>query len=1488
MTARVKLLSIETDETDWTGLAVTTVAKKVKLVLELSAYEDLKGGTLRIDHPAIGDGGFSYSVPGRSGSGARDMMFWRKATPADLSRVEVVKVTVPLTRGNPDQQPFTLVAVGNCVVLPITAPPTVRVYADQEALEAARVLLRPGRERGLGTRLAIAKAGNAGLAGTIDNTVRTYTRFYAQLFFKDPEGAERAFPKDMPVKVVLGDHPTGAIEVLVEDDGKITLEMIGYAEVIAHRGLKLCFGSSINNFVLCELPGATASQAIGSEPAEIGDAASYDKRFFNWPREWWLRQADWTVTNDDGRWDAPNGLFKMTRDGRPASLGSKTAPVKLVLDPHWQYLKFEFFDRTYGTTDHAGARKTVPPMLIVANREKSTVVAFDAGILSHWWIESGDAAIQCVPWVIQRKLNGDADSRPSAASILRFSFGPQVCVESTSATARRRVKATPTQLLPGPARLTFYDLPEDWQSRNYYAALSTTAGEFGWFETVAAKPTTAAKPLVFCLDDVVLTDHEGRRLPNWDHSERCAIFVNTFNTAQGCSAEGVYDPDPDAPWFTKEVDATAPEATHNYIVKQPTWVRLIAAQGNLFDVFGQRSKPSARFNPSADVIGARAAVRWVDTTARMGATVVWEPHKGFFSSADRATSDNKVVPTRYFVGGRPALTKQDSMAVQPYFGQHYTPRGGKYTDDTARSGLIGRYDMALLRCCATEVVSGNPTEIAMHVHFQRTHFDFADTPAVGKEVFARSYFRNVLDRWNGVSPALGRPELVPQDTAKRLLVRVVDFIQVLPEAQAHQKLTIKAPGEKSRDWRSAHGTGLTSSTGQADSGTNNGFASAHEHGHEKGMPDEYNERWDGASYGQLSYKQNLPGDPYEFDGRIVEFAEKDAPMMNGNQTLHNRYFWPSAEWVRRAVGFPFKVKLGTNLEYKVPPHADADRSYAFWPLTGVNDHSLPAIAPLKANRGRVNAFLYAVGADDFAVKTMPKLEKRSSTTPYDGIAVFTVLLRVNAWSMADSDMKLLVQALAKVVQNQGTRKLNHRWYLTGTARHGTPQAWTFARCLLYFSPRFLVSTSPELPTRAELTVTLGTFATVPIAVAKLSLLDDYHAVTWADPLKTTRLNAVKAAAVEPASNIRGTWDADSVITGQVPPPAFAGFTLQLAAYEGLAKTDERARFTAIQKFKNDVRRWATDPANATSPFLSAAVGLADRAAAHHLVLGAIWDLRNLEEGAAAIANRRGEHEDRVDSIQREHGSHFVVNCKKDATRSASWFRFPSTGDLMAADDWVASLNSSIQTNTDVLALKAKLATYKSAPELDLAARITALIALKGPATLPAIPSPRGDWDTASVIAGKPRPAEFGAIDSALATAESSTSADFRDQAKKFIAVSTRVSEAISAPGIDHEYEDAANDLVGRISSLSMDPLQAMIAVRALEERADNLQPYLERAVSSRELTLSANTQADFEDELLKAFPSMLGIYKSADLITADDLKPLLAPLGLTSADVHAI
>src|SRR5262249_32170632 len=206
--------------------------------------------------------------------------------------------------------------------------------------------------------------------------------------------------------------------------------------------------------------------------------------------------------------------------------------------------------------------------------------------------------------------------------------------------------------------------------------------------------------------------------------------------------------------------------------------------------------------------------------------------------------------------------------------------------------------------------------------------------------YALAASMNVANRWNGNEPGVStdRAELLPRPLSPPgplppLKVQVVWFAQSLKRDWSHFDVTLQNIDRDNRGGTTGIGaSGPRSYTEDPNPLMNHWFPMAHESGHMDGMPDEYNARWWGASYDQLSFKANLPGDPYEPDGRDETGDLAASPMMNGNKRMRNRYFWHAAEWVRRVTNVPMKVKLGNTYDdYWLPGHPRVDQGPTFYP-----------------------------------------------------------------------------------------------------------------------------------------------------------------------------------------------------------------------------------------------------------------------------------------------------------------------------------------------------------------------------------------------------------------------------------------------------------------------------------------------------------------------------------------------------------------------------
>lgn len=1501
MVAKVKLTALDaSNHVDDDAVAV--VGESIRITVSITDRRKSVGGAFTVAHPALG-APVRCEFPGRYESGDdKRTLRKRKDRPTNYEGADSFRFTIPVTAVG-DAAALTLTAAQDCAIEAPDDPTPLRAVADNSALSDLLPVLVVDA---LSHRHNVSRAGNQGVAQGSSNVVQARVQFHAQLFFLDPEGNERALPSGVPIVAELGHTARRDFAARVHTDGKVSLTAIASSAVLTHHFITLRLGDTSGKVVLCELPGAQdKSESWAALPPETDPTGTRDKRFFELPKGATLRELALDVSNDGGRWEAGRARFALAAEGRPKSLGKVDAPVKIVIKPKWQFMRFEFFDRMYGKSDHGGKAVAMPAVTLEGFADIPTRDDAEPDTRSNWWIDpsSDGKVVQCLPWLRQRSRHGRDRPKPDEQTEVRFSLPAKACVHSESKTKRTRVIATDEQLAPGPDRLKFYDLPSRWRARNYIGWLSDTAGEFGWYQDIAKKDTAAGKPMVFSLDDIVLTDASGKMLDGWTNDDRLAVFAHTFDDSLGdCTKEGLYKADAGdkKSWLTQKPASGAPEESWNYVRDLPKWTRLILAGGNLFDVFDVRSVAGSALGAD-ETVGARAAVRWIDATGPLPPMETWQ------KNATPPPAWTKVVNGKPSAGmllhpTRPARSDHRTLSIQPFYDQEYVTRQGVYKPSDP-GGSTGRCDLALVRCCgvADRDTVGSEKEIAFQLYLIKQHLDFVDAPTAGEAPFKETAHRALLDAWNGVTPAHGRPTLLPTDTTKRVKVTVLTLHAFMDTVDgAHFTLTVKT-GLQARNNRGGQlGTGLLADGKHVDRGGVYGFTNAHEHGHERALPDEYNESADCASFWQLSFGQHLPGDPYYLCGATLPKG-KAKPMMNGNGPIHPRYFWQSAEWVHRALGFSFKISYNGFDDYRVPTHTNARRNHVFWPIVGGNDKTLPAVSPIASNRAKFHYFLYPLGKDPYSLADLPALEDPAGSTPYDGILILPVLIKVTPPVGDRSSLEQLSKALANAPRRFGDRKLNHRWYMTGSASATGGETWTFARCLLHFSPRLLVA-AEDLPTRAAfLALESAVFAGESVATAFAGMLDTYHAVPWAPLLaKQNAITAVRVAVPEPTLDVRGDWDTASAQIPTPPPPTdgsgddsapppplrpakFTALDTLLSQYEGIAADQLDARVAKLVEIVLGARDAAK--ADLTSPYRPAARALDQRSFSKYKCVLALKHIAAIQKRAATLEADHTAHTKKVADLEALHGVHFEVVCELGAAKPAAWKITSPIEEPPKPDPFLEGLADEIRTDARVQTAVARLRTYHAAAVEDYAARLAALDALKTPATASPV-NPRGDWDTSSQVSGQRRPRGFSSVDSGLSNIESLGDDDHGARATALQQV-TRYLEGVLRSRRHGAFKPAAQALKGRVDLARREAL-AMSALRELEALAGRRKDALQLESASRHVTLTAPSADAFEAALLEVLPSMYGAYKPAEAITADDLKPIVDALGITSPTIVAI
>jgi hypothetical protein len=939
---------------------------------------------------------------------------------------------------------------------------------------------------------------------------------YLRLQFWDPEHVARDFPANLEVRVAGLTYRTQA-------GGRLSFPI---PRLSPPDQFTLEFPAASPRFVICEpVPGSPPIR-VGSPPSypRLADAAPDTlERYFALPMDfasppapWGLRHSDWTVlSSPPPNATYANGLIRHRERNRP--IGSPAQPMILVLDPHWHFFRFEFFDRAFGystgANGHNRNRVCIPPVGLEGFRENPNPNNMDiANTHSNWVIGSPNERLQCLPWILQRNTAGSAlpslTGQPVAgkATSLRFHLPNQSYIFSKSQAEREIQEVTDVaKLEPGPGRLKYYDLPEWWKSKNYFAR--PTGGPAKFFRELTAaeigNATDRTKYIAFSLDDLVLyRENAGaiQPLDGYTANDRVVLFHHKFdNSVAGSTNHGIFRPmaPGDANALTANLPcsnvavagrgASPPGLSPYYIFDYPDWTRLVVTQGNLFDVFDRRCPDD---NSADAVVGARAAVRWRDGTGPPGVnTKEWDSATDTWPACVPGTKSQPfvefdTVPTRVDIPGVLNPGGRALFSFQPFYHLRMPRTAMRY--NPAEDSQIGRFDIALLRCCD---VDANGDEIAVNLHYIKSRFDLSNAATVAelggipltRREWAQAISINVANRWNGNDAVNNcRVQLLPRISPPApLKVHVVWFAQSVRFEHAHSNIWV-LPSTGARDNRhSLWGMGNTSAN-TYEAFWNGSFTTAHESGHMNGHPDDYNERWDAASYANLSFRTLHAGDPFEPDDGVQTGGAADGAMMNRNMQLRNRYYWHAAEWVRLITDIRLKVyhrhTTGAVYQYWLPeyPPANVDmgRNYYSWPY-GVRLASIlpaPAFAsppligtaspPGGLPRDQFDQFLYVLGVDRYSAELLQKPGAVAPFTPFDGILVIVVRLKCELPANRDFDTEGTTrrQLLANIA-SFANQFLNRKWYAEG--RFGSPAGqYQFTRCLLHFAPQYLVSNHP--------------------------------------------------------------------------------------------------------------------------------------------------------------------------------------------------------------------------------------------------------------------------------------------------------------------------------------------------------------------------------------------------------------------------------------------
>lgn len=764
-------------------------------------------------------------------------------------------------------------------------------------------------------------------------------RVVLRLRYLDPLGEAKDFPKGMPVRVK---GPAVDLALTAAESGIVAFDL-----PLAASAFTLEFAHA-GRYVAVATPDTANDEKnrwIGA--GEVDAAVKDHYRVFRMPAEWSLTMSDWSrvdgllYNHETHRFEGilPNG----------GMMGNDADPVEMVLDPHWQFIRLEYFDRAYGHLAHGSARVAVPALPLQGFRDPRSARGPIANPDTHsnWCVNEIDPAThaQALPWIVQRNAAGGADRRPAPGAWLQLVLAPHTfAVSKDEITRTVETVSDPARRRPGAERMKLYDLPSLWKSTGFRARNAAADRPFEqWTAAELATSMDRERPVAFSLDDLV-TVNEDREPVNVVGNNTAAVFSNRFaNPANDAnlSSEGVYRPHGNSMFPHYPVTSNALTGQRHYIDDYPDWTRAIFADGNVYEAFAERTPDSGGHLR----VGARMAVRIVDAVAE-------------------GTEPEDTLNTR------PEAMHRPFASLKPFEYQESPKlRRGQRSDgvyeewkdpEGAIPPVLGRYDAVFLRCCDFDGVN----EIAMSIAYFRISVKFAESMegvAFDYAAFRRNLVVNSSRRWNG--PEMwARPDgsqfvtnpgdieiLPPADAPHRFRCRPMFFIQFSPKPKAHFLLTLHK--QKRATMGSRTGTGNLQ-LGDESPDPNGRFPAAHEFGHGFGLPDEYSESFGKAcSYGFNGYGHYMPGEPFSF--------LHSGDMMNDAQCINGRNFWHSAEWISRILAIPLEVRA-YGARVKFPRHPIPSRTYAGFPLW-------MELGAEIGERGQTELFLWPLAAEMYSV-----------------------------------------------------------------------------------------------------------------------------------------------------------------------------------------------------------------------------------------------------------------------------------------------------------------------------------------------------------------------------------------------------------------------------------------------------------------------------------------------------------------------------------------
>lgn len=631
-------------------------------------------------------------------------------------------------------------------------------------------------------------------------------------------------------------------------------------------------------------------------------------------------------------------------------------------------------------------------------------------------------------------------------------------------------KAEEIQKLDFTKKLSYYDLPTQWSSRNYWTRDAADKNKDGIFEDVFKnrnlKPlgnnfTKPAEPLIYSLDDIVLVDDAGSQNINnsagnkpqdlgsnnttkIDLSENSRITILYLDESDDYNlkiykgmASNTYFSDVE---FKKNlITANISDANKLYLP------RVVIFCSQFFDITNKRTENNAKLKfEQGHILGARAAIH----------------------------NDAKV--------------------------HQHEPLHVKLADGTVPNNMkdyvqnnCGNYEVHYLHDCG--MIKGNLEDKIKPLSYLIIYWNcrleaHTDTPndPNWRQNWEKSGFINSMDRTN-------RPYLLEKKSgSKEILIRLYHFYEAKLDGHGGGHKCIVRVAKADEDWMMPTeakfceasyqgqpdyygGAGTDAATKDIDSSTYPPLMNHHEMGHATGLFDDYmyNEENKKSShpwtsyhtyFGLPSFQQpyTAPGGPYYCD-YISTMAECRNPRM--------RDFWHFVNWINDESGDdnnkklkPFLDNTKFKLTYKYKKGgADKIIELELWNNKYRNPNK-PAYEKsgfqfVNTEEGKADLLLYQLGGGETASMIDPrhKNNRNKSMSPriiFQGIIVIRHKIGVKiidagpSWTVND------ISTWIKRNLQKPLEDLNKYYFIC--SKNGSD----FKNVLLLFNPHFKIYDAP--------------------------------------------------------------------------------------------------------------------------------------------------------------------------------------------------------------------------------------------------------------------------------------------------------------------------------------------------------------------------------------------------------------------------------------------